>query len=34
MKGEDGSNKMKSFSEKLSDDDIKAVVTYVRTLAK
>jgi mono/diheme cytochrome c family protein len=34
MKGEDGSKKMGSFAEKLSDDDIKAVVTYVRTLAK
>ncbi len=30
----DGKTKMKPFSEKLSPDDIKALVAYVRTLAK
>jgi mono/diheme cytochrome c family protein len=35
LKGDDGtSTKMKPFSEKLSDDDIKALVAYVRNLAK
>jgi cytochrome c553 len=34
MTGKDGSSKMNSFSDKLSDDDIKVLVTYVRTLAK
>lgn len=35
LKSADGtSTKMKPFSEKLSDDDIKALVSYVRTLAK
>jgi cytochrome c553 len=35
MKSEDGATtKMKPFAEKLSDDDIKAVVAYVRTMAK
>jgi mono/diheme cytochrome c family protein len=30
----DGNTKMKPFADKLPDDDIKAVVAYVRTLAK
>ena len=30
----DGKVKMKPFGEKLSDDDIKALVAYVRTLSK
>ncbi len=30
----DGNTKMKPFADKLADDDIKAVVAYVRTLAK
>lgn len=30
----DGNQKMKSFSEKVSDDEIKALVAYARTLAK
>ena len=34
MKGKDGSEKMKPFNEKLTDDEITAVVKYVRTLAK
>jgi mono/diheme cytochrome c family protein len=34
LKGDDGSSKMKPFADKLSDDDIKAIVAYVRTLAK
>ena len=34
MKTTDGTDKMKPFAEKLSDDEIKALVTYVRTLAK
>lgn len=34
MKTADGTDKMRSFSEKLSDDEMKALVTYVRTLAK
>ena len=29
-----GKDKMKPFSDKLSDDEIKALVAYVRTLAK
>jgi cytochrome c6 len=33
-KGKDGSEKMKPFADKLSDDEIKALVAYVRTLAK
>lgn len=31
---EDGKTKMKPFAEKMSDDDIKATVTYMRTLKK
>ena len=35
LKSADGAaTKMKSFADKLSDDDIKALVTYVRTMAK
>jgi cytochrome c553 len=35
LKSEDGSKtKMKPFAGKLSDDEIKALVAYVRTLAK
>jgi mono/diheme cytochrome c family protein len=34
LKDESGTDKMKPFSDKLSDDDIKALVAYVRTLAK
>src|SRR5208283_5475384 len=30
----DGTDKMKPFADKLSDDEIKALVAYVRTLAK
>jgi len=30
----DGAEKMKPFADKLSDDEIKALVTYVRALAK
>jgi len=30
----DGKSKMKPFGDKLSDDDLKAVVAYVRSLAK
>ena len=29
-----GSGKMKAFGEKLSDDEIKALVAYVRTFKK
>lgn len=29
-----GKEKMKAFAEKLSDDEIKALVTFIRTLAK
>jgi mono/diheme cytochrome c family protein len=32
--GADGKVKMKPFADKLSDDDIKALVGYVRSLAK
>jgi cytochrome c553 len=32
--GSDGKVKMKPFADKLPDDDIKALVGYVRTLAK
>lgn len=31
---EDGKTKMKAFGDKLSDDEIKALVAYVRTLKK
>jgi cytochrome c6 len=34
MKGADGTEKMKPFADKLSDDEIKALVAYVRTLGK
>ena len=34
MKSADGTEKMKPFADKLSDDEIKAMVAYVRTLAK
>jgi cytochrome c553 len=34
FKTPDGTEKMKSFAEKLSDDDIKALVAYVRAMAK
>lgn len=34
LKDPAGKTKMKPFAEKLSDDDIKTLVTYVRTLAK
>ena len=34
LTAKDGTEKMKPFAEKLSDDDIKSLVTYVRTLAK
>jgi cytochrome c553 len=34
FKAPDGAEKMKPFAEKLSDDDIKAIVTYVRAMAK
>ncbi len=30
----DGAEKMKPFADKLSDDEMKALVAYVRTLAK
>jgi cytochrome c553 len=30
----DGKQKMKPFADKLSDDDVKALVTYIRTLKK
>ena len=30
----DGAVKMKPFADKLSDDEVKALVAYVRTLAK
>jgi len=30
--GDDGKQKMKPFADKLSDDDVKALVAYVRTL--
>ena len=32
--GADGKVKMKAFGDKLSDDDIKALVGYVRSLSK
>jgi len=31
---EDGKTKMKAFGDQLSDDDVKALVAYVRTLKK
>ena len=31
---EDGKTKMKAFGDQLSDDDVKAMVAYVRTLKK
>jgi cytochrome c553 len=34
FKAPDGTEKMKSFAEKLSDDDIKALVAYVRAMGK
>jgi cytochrome c553 len=34
MKDESGKEKMKPFGEKLNDDEIKALVGYIRTLAK
>jgi mono/diheme cytochrome c family protein len=34
LKDASGKTKMKPFADKLSDDDIKTVVAYVRTLAK
>lgn len=34
LKDSDGNDKMKPFAEKLSDDQIKALVAYVRTQAK
>ena len=34
FKAADGTEKMKSFAEKLSDDDIKALVAYVRAMRK
>lgn len=34
MTDKDGNEKMKPFADKLSDDEIKALVAYVRTLAK
>jgi cytochrome c553 len=34
MTEKDGTEKMKPFADKLSDDEIKALVAYVRTLAK
>jgi mono/diheme cytochrome c family protein len=34
MKDKDGAEKMKPFADKLSDDEIKALLAYVRTLAK
>jgi mono/diheme cytochrome c family protein len=30
--GDDGKQKMKPFADKLSDDDVKALIAYVRTL--
>ena len=34
FKAPDGTEKMKPFADKLSDDDIKALVAYVRAMAK
>jgi cytochrome c553 len=34
LKDKDGATKMKSFAEKIPDDDIRALVAYVRTMAK
>lgn len=34
MKGEDGRTKMKPFGDKLTPDEAKALIAYVRTLAK
>jgi len=34
MKTSDGTEKMKPFADKLTDEEIKALVTYVRALAK
>jgi mono/diheme cytochrome c family protein len=34
FKDKDGNEKMKPFADKLSDDEIKALVTYVRAMAK
>jgi mono/diheme cytochrome c family protein len=34
LKDADGKQRMNPFGDKLSDDDVKAVVAYVRTLAK
>ena len=33
MKDKDGKEKMKAFAEKMNDDEIKAIVAYIRTLA-
>jgi mono/diheme cytochrome c family protein len=33
MKDKDGKEKMKAFAEKMNDDEVKAVVAYIRTLA-
>jgi cytochrome c553 len=34
FKGADGSDKMKPFADKLSDDEIKGLVAYIRAMAK
>ncbi len=34
LKDSDGNNRMKPFAGKLTDDQIRSLVTYVRTLAK
>ena len=34
FKGANGTDKMKPFADKLSDDEIKALVVYVRAMAK
>ena len=34
LKDKDGKDKMKPFADKLSDDEIKGLVAYIRTLAK
>lgn len=34
LKSSDGKEKMRAFADKLSDDDVKALVAYVRSLSK
>lgn len=34
LKGDDGKEKMKAYADKLSDDEIKALIAHVRTFKK